>query len=230
MVEIGGKPMLWHIMNIYAAHGLREFVVCCGYRGDAIRDYFDAYGRRGSDVTYDLWTGEQTVLRQHQEPWRVTCVETGENTQTGGRLKRIADHLGSEDFCATYGDAVSDVDITALVAFHKSRKRLATVTAVHPPPRFGALAVTRGKARQFEEKPDGEGGWISGGFFVLSPKVLDRIEGDDTVWELDPVASLAADGELSAFEHHGAWFPMDTLSDKQNLETMWEKGAPWKVW
>ena len=230
MVEVGGEPLLWHIMNIYAVHGIREFVVCCGYKGDVIRDYFYDYRLHGSDVTFDLDSGDITFHERRKEPWTVTLVETGENTQTGGRLKRVRKYLDDEDFCMTYGDAVGDVDITALVAFHKQRGRLATVTAVHPPPRFGALALTRGRAKQFLEKPTGEGGWISGGFFVLSPRALDGIKGDDTVWELGPVADLAAAGELSAYEHHGAWFPMDTLSDKQNLETMWEKGAPWKVW
>ena len=231
MVEIGGKPILWHIMKIYAAHGLTDFVIACGYKGDMIRDYFASFALHGSDVTFDLESGDTTFHVRRKEPWSVTLVETGENVQTGGRLKRLRKYLGDDDFCMTYGDAVGDIDITALIAFHKSRGRLATVTAVHPPPRFGALAITRGRAKQFTEKPDGDGGWISGGFFVLKPQALDGNKGDSTVWELDPVAKLAASGELSAYEHGGAWYPMDTLSDRHTLEELWASGsAPWKVW
>lgn len=231
MVPVGPEPILMHVLRLYAAHGITDFIIACGHKGNVIRDFFYDFRLHGSDVTFDLNSGDITFHERRREPWTVTLVETGEGTQTGGRLKRVRPYLDDgEDFCATYGDGIGDIDVTALVAYHKSRGRLATVTAVHPPPRFGALAVTRGRAKQFLEKPDGEGGWISGGFFVLSPKALDGIEGDDTVWELGPIADLAAAGELSAYEHHGFWAPMDTISDKQNLETMWEKGAPWKVW
>ena len=230
MVEIGGRPLLWHIMKSYEVHGIHEFVVCCGYRGDDIRDYFYDYRLHGSDIKFDLESGDITVHKRRKEPWTVTLVETGETTMTGGRLKRVRDYLDNDDFAMTYGDAVGNVDITALVAFHKSRGRLATVTAVHPPPRFGAIAVARGRAKEFVEKPANDGGWVSGGFFVLSPKVLDYIESDDTVWELGPMAELAAEGQLSAYEHPGFWAPMDSLNDKNTLEKLWAQGAPWKVW
>ena len=230
MVTVGNEPILMHIMRIYAAHGLNDFIVCCGYKGDAIRDFFASYVLHGSDVTFNLDSGDTTFHRRKKEPWNVTLVETGIGTQTAGRLKRVRKYLDDDDFAVTYGDAVGDVDITALVAFHKAKGRLATVTAVHPPPRFGALAVARGRAKEFVEKPDGDGGWVSGGFFVLSPKALDGIKGDDTVWELGPMAELTAAGELSVYEHRGFWAPMDTLSDRHTLEELWAKGAPWKVW
>lgn len=230
MVSVGPEPILLHIMRLYAAHGLTDFVIACGYKGDVIRDFFATYALHGSDVTFDMETGDVTYHARKKESWSVTLVETGENTQTGGRLKRIRQYLDDEDFCATYGDGIGDVDITALVAFHKSKGRLATVTAVHPQPRFGALAVTRGRAKEFVEKPNGDGGWVSGGFFVLSPRALDGIKGDDTVWELGPMADLTSRGELSVYEHRGSWWPMDTLSDRHTLEDLWTKGAPWKVW
>lgn len=232
MVEIGGKPILWHICKIYAAHGITDFVICLGYRGWQIRDYFLDFARLNSDLTIDLATGAVDVLRAGTEPWRVTLIDTGEETQTGGRLARVGHLLRNEAaFCLTYGDGVGDVDITGAVAFHRSHGRLATVTAVVPPGRFGALDCAEGRVRAFTEKPAGDGGLINGGFFVLSPAVLDRIAGDSTVWEAAPLQSLAADGQLMAWEHHGFWQPMDTLRDRDQLNALWETGgSPWKVW
>jgi glucose-1-phosphate cytidylyltransferase len=232
MVEIGGRPILWHIMKIYAAHGITDFVICLGYKGWQIKEYFLNYLRHSSDIAVDLATGRVEVLRPVAEPWRVTLVDTGEDTMTGGRLARVAPHLAGEDaFCMTYGDGVADVDVTALVAFHRAHGRQATVTAVTPPGRFGALRREGSRVDAFLEKPPGDGGTINGGFFVLSPRVLDWIAGDATVWENEPLASLARDGELRAFDHRGFWQPMDTLRDREHLERLWAGGqAPWRVW
>lgn len=232
MVEIGGRPILWHIMKIYAAHGVTDFIICLGYRGWQIKEYFLNYGRLSSDLTIDLGTGMAEVLRPAAEPWRVTLIDTGEDTQTGGRLARVGHLLQDEDaFCLTYGDGVGDVDIAASLAFHRTHGRLATVTAVVPPGRFGALERQGDRVSAFTEKPAGDGGMINGGFFVLSPKVLDRIAGDATLWEQEPLKGLATDGELMAFDHHGFWQPMDTLRDRDQLQALWDGGrAPWKVW
>lgn len=231
MVEIGGRPILWHIMKIYAAHGINDFVVCCGYKGYVIKEYFANYFLHMSDVTFDMARNEMTVHNRKAEPWRVTLVDTGDATQTGGRLRRVAEYLGTEDFCFTYGDGVGDVDIRALVDFHKAHGGEATMTAVQPPGRFGALDISGTRIDRFLEKPVGDGGWINGGFFVLKPSVVERIAGDATLWEKEPLESLARDGQLHAWHHHGFWQPMDTLRDKQTLETLWDSGkAPWKVW
>lgn len=232
MVEIGGWPILWHIMKIYATHGVADFVICLGYKGWQIKEYFLNYRLHASDISVDLATGRVDVLRPAAEPWRVTLVDTGEETMTGGRLKRIAAHVAGEDaFCMTYGDGVADVDITASIAFHRAHGRLATVTAVAPPGRFGALARDGARVEAFIEKPPGDGGTINGGFFVLSPAVLDRIAGDATVWEAEPLQSLAREDELRAFDHRGFWQPMDTLRDREQLERLWATGkAPWRVW
>lgn len=231
MVEIGGKPILWHIMKIYAAHGLDDFVVCCGYKGYVIKEYFANYVLHGSDVTFDLATGEAVLHHRDRERWRVTLVDTGETTQTGGRLRRAAPFLDGEAFALTYGDAVGDVDLPALLAFHRSQGRLATVTGVRPPARFGALEGDGSRVVRFEEKPAGGDAWINGGFFVLSPAVLDYIEGDATLFEHEPLEGLARDGELSLYRHHGFWQPMDTLRDRNALEELWSTGkAPWKIW
>lgn len=232
MVEIGGRPILWHIMKIYAAHGVTDFIVCLGYKGVQIKEYFANYRLHAADVSIDLATGGMTFERSDAEPWRVTLVDTGEDTQTAGRLKRIASRLAGDDaFCMTYGDGVADVDVSALIAFHRRHGRLVTVTAVQPPGRFGALDRDGEIVRAFMEKPRGDGGTINGGFFVLSPVCLDRIEGDATVWEQEPLESLARDGELAAFDHAGFWQPMDTVRDRDHLERLWASGhAPWKVW
>lgn len=233
MVEIGGRPILWHIMKIYSSHGINEFIVCCGYKGEVIKQYFANYFLNSADITFDLARNGMEVHRSEAEPWRVTLVDTGEHTMTGGRLKRIADHLDGESFCLTYGDGVTDVNIGELIHFHASQNTAATLTAVQPPGRFGAFTMEAGQTRipHFREKPDGDGAWINGGFFVLEPKVLDYIEGDSTVWEAEPMTRLAHDGELSAWRHEGFWHPMDTLRDKNYLEELWESGkAPWKVW
>jgi glucose-1-phosphate cytidylyltransferase len=232
MVEIGGKPILWHILKMYSHHGIQDFVICCGYKGYVIKEYFANYFLHMSDVTFDMSTNRMEVHQRHAEPWRVTLVDTGEETLTGGRLKRVRDYLKDEDaFCFTYGDGVSDVDIDAAVQFHQQHGRLATVTAVQPPGRYGALRLAGNQVEGFTEKPRGDGGLINGGFFVLSPKCLDRIEGDQTSWELEPLMSLARDGELMAFEHNGFWQPMDTLREKNLLEDLWVSGrAPWKTW
>ena len=232
MVEIGGRPILWHIMKIYAAHGITDFIICLGYRGWQIKDYFLNYARLSSDLTVDLATGAVDVLRPGVEPWRVTLIDTGEATQTGGRMKRVGHLLEGEDaFCMTYGDGLGDIDITASIAFHSAHGKEATVTAVVPPGRFGALEREGDKVRAFTEKPAGDGGTINGGFFVLSPSVLGRIEGDATLWEQAPLKGLAADGELMAYEHRGFWQPMDTLRDRDQLEALWAGGkAPWKTW
>ncbi|TAM55018.1 MAG: glucose-1-phosphate cytidylyltransferase [Paraburkholderia sp.] len=231
MIEIGGKPILWHIMKIYSAHGINEFVVCCGYMGYVIKEYFANYFLHMSNVTFDMRNNRMDVHQNHAEPWKVTLVDTGENSMTGGRLKRVRDYLGDDDFCFTYGDGVSDVDITATIEFHRRHKKLATLTGVQPPGRFGALNIDGDRVISFEEKPQGDGAWINGGFFVLSPKAIDYIDGDSTVWERDAVDKLARADQLSAWLHRGFWHPMDTLRDKNHLETLWSSGrAPWKVW
>lgn len=232
MIEIGGKPILWHIMKIYSAHGINDFIVCCGYKGYVIKEYFANYFLHMSDVTFDMNKNTMEVHHRHAEPWRVTVVDTGEHTQTGGRLKRVTDYLGSdESFCFTYGDGVSDVDVTALVSFHNQHGKLATLTAVQPPGRFGALDLEGESIREFKEKPQGDGHWINGGFFVLSPKVINLIEGDNSIWEREPMESLSHMGEFRAFKHQGFWQSMDTLRDRNLLESLWASGkAPWKVW
>ncbi len=232
MIEIGGKPILWHIMKIYAQHGINDFIICCGYKGYLIKEYFANYFLHMSDVTFDMRNNSMQVHQQSAEPWRVTLVDTGEATMTGGRLQRVAPYLkGEEAFCFTYGDGVSDVDITALVAFHKEQKVQATLTATLPPGRFGALDMQGHKVQSFKEKPKGDGGMINGGFFVLSPAVIDLIDGDDCIWERAPLETLAERGQLAAYEHHGFWQPMDTLRDKTHLEELWQSGkAPWKTW
>lgn len=231
MIEIGGKPILWHIMKIYSAHGVNDFVICCGYKGYIIKEYFANYFLHMSDVTFDMERNAMQVHQRKAEPWRVTLVDTGDTTQTGGRLKRVAEYLGDEDFCMTYGDGVGDIDIGATLALHKSHGRLATMTATQPPGRFGALDLEGASVRSFLEKPHGDGGWINGGFFILSPKVLDLIEDDKTLWERSPLEALAQMDQLRAYLHHGFWQPMDTLRDKTYLEELWATGnAPWKVW
>jgi len=232
MIEIGGKPILWHIMKSYSAHGVNDFVICCGYKGYLIKEYFANYFLHMSDVTFDMVHNRMEVHEQKAEPWRVTLVDTGEDTMTGGRLRRVKEYLKDEEaFCFTYGDGVADVDIAASIAFHQAHGKLATVTAVLPPGRFGALAREGDAVRGFIEKPRGDGGWINGGFFVLSPKVIDYIAADSTSWELEPMARLAAENQLHAFEHNGFWQPMDTLREKNLLEDLWASGeAPWKQW
>jgi len=232
MIEIGGRPLLWHIMKIYSAHGVNDFVVCCGYRGYLIKEYFANYVLHMSDVTFDMANNSMEFHEKHAEPWRVTLVDTGDDTLTGGRMKRVAAYVKDDDaFCFTYGDGLADVDVTASIAFHQAHGRLATVTAVVPPGRYGALQLDDKAVLGFTEKPGGDGGLISGGFFVLSPKVLGRIEGDATSWEGAPLTSLADDGELMAFNHTGFWQPMDTLRERTLLENLWDSGsAPWKVW
>ena len=231
MVEIGGKPILWHIMKIYSAHGVHEFVICLGYKGYMIKEYFANYFLHMSDVTFDIGENRMEVHQRHGEPWRVTLVDTGDATATGGRLRRVRPYIGDEAFCFTYGDGVSNVDVRALIAFHAQAGTLATVTAVQPPGRFGALDVERNRITGFREKPQGDGGWINGGFFVLSPRAIDTVDGDETVWEREPLERLARDGQLAAFRHRGCWQPMDTLRDRMLLEELWSSGkAPWKVW
>jgi glucose-1-phosphate cytidylyltransferase len=232
MIEIGGKPILWHIMSIYSHYGINDFIVCLGYKGYIIKEYFANYFLHTSDVTFDLANNRMEVHYQATEPWRVTLVDTGEQTLTGGRLKRVSQHLDAEEpFCFTYGDGLADIDIAGLVSFHRSHGRLATVTAIQPPGRYGAVEIASGQVRSFVEKPIGDGGWINGGFFVLQPGVLDYIEGDDTSWEQTPLVRLAADGQMMAFEHRGFWQAMDTLRDKNQLEELWNTGnPPWKKW
>ena len=232
MIEIGGKPVLWHIMKMYSAHGVNDFVICCGYKGYIIKEYFANYFLHMSDVTFDMSHNIMQVHQKNAEPWKVTLVDTGDSTLTGGRLKRVADYVrGEASFCFTYGDGVSDIDITAEIAFHKHHGKLATVTAVQPPGRYGALQISDQQVKGFTEKPRGDGGLINGGFFVLSPRCLDKIDGDQSSWEGEPLTGLAAAGELMAFEHTGFWQPMDTLRDKNLLEELWQAGsAPWKVW
>jgi glucose-1-phosphate cytidylyltransferase len=231
MIEIGGRPILWHIMKIYFHYGISEFIICLGYKGDIIKDYFASYQRQMADVTFDLRTGDMDIHHAWVEPWRVTLIDTGADTMTGGRLKRVRHYLGDEPFCMTYGDGVTDANIGEAIAFHMAGDRLATVTAVTPPGRFGALEIRGDRVEAFIEKPHGDGGYINGGFFVLSPKVLDYIDGDETIWEREPLERLARDGQLGAFRHDGFWHPMDTLRDKRYLEQLWAAGnAPWKTW
>ena len=232
MIEIGGRPILWHIMKLYYAHGVRDFIICCGFKGYVIKEYFANYGLHMSDITFDLSQNSIEFHRQSAENWRVTLVDTGENSMTGGRLKRVASYLRDDDaFCFTYGDGVGNVDIGKTIVFHKSHGKQATVTAVRPPARYGALQLEGTEVQGFIEKPEGEGGFINGGFFVLSPRVIDRIEADHSSWEGDPLMGLARDGELQAYFHEGFWQPMDTLRDKNHLENLWQSGAPpWKTW
>lgn len=232
MIEIGGKPILWHIMKVYSAHGVNDFVICCGYRGYLVKEYFANYFLHMSDVTFDMASNQMAVHNQKAEPWKVTLVDTGDDTMTGGRLKRVASYVKDEAmFCFTYGDGVADIDITAEIAFHRRHGKWATITAVQPPGRYGALELERTKVAGFAEKPRGDGGLINGGFFVLSPKCIDLIAGDDTSWEGEPLTTLAARSELMAFEHRGFWQPMDTLREKNQLEELWASGqAPWKIW
>jgi glucose-1-phosphate cytidylyltransferase len=231
LVEIGGMPILWHIMKHYSSHGLDDFVVCLGYKGYMIKEFFANYYLHSCDVTFDIAGGSMEVHQSRAEPWRVTLVDTGEATQTGGRLKRVLPHLGDDDFCLTYGDGLSDIDIGALVDFHRREGREATVTAVQPPGRFGALRTDGPAVQGFAEKPTGDGGWINGGFFVLSPSVGGRIEGDATVWEREPLEGLARDGQLSAYRHDGFWQAMDTMRERNHLQQLWESGeAPWRTW
>jgi len=232
MVEIGGKPILWHIMKTYSAYGINEFVICCGYKGYVIKEYFANYFLHTSDVTFDMTRNQMEVHQRYAEPWKVTLVDTGEETMTGGRLRRVADYVKNESaFCLTYGDGVSDVDIGALIAFHHAQGLKATLTATVPPGRFGALDLRGDKVASFVEKPKGDGGLINGGFFVLSPAVLDYLSDDKTIWEREPLERLAREGQLAAYPHQGFWQPMDTLRDKTYLEELWQSGAaPWKVW
>ncbi len=232
MIEIGGKPILWHIMKIYSAHGANDFVICCGYKGYVIKEYFANYFLHMSDITFDMADNSVVVHQRHAEPWRVTLVDTGENTQTGGRLKRVADYIKNEEaFCFTYGDGVSNLNVRSAIEFHRSHGKLATVTAVGPPGRYGALELAGEQVTGFIEKPRGDGGLINGGFFVLSPRCLDLVEGDGTSWERSPLIRLTAMEQLMAFEHRGFWQPMDTLRDKTMLEELWASGkAPWKIW
>ncbi len=231
MVEIGGMPVLWHILKIYSRHGVNDFIICLGYKGYMIKEYFANYFLHMSDVTFDMATNKLEVHQKHVEPWRVTLVDTGDTTQTGGRLKRVANYLDNDTFFFTYGDGVADLDVTAELAFHRAQGALATMCAVQPPGRFGALDIEHHRITRFEEKPAGDRSWANGGFFVLEPGVLDYVEGDSTIWERDPLERMARDGNLSAYRHHGFWQPMDTLRDKIKLEELWQSGkAPWKVW
>jgi len=231
MVEIGGKPILWHIMKMYSHYGIQDFVICCGFKGYVIKEYFANYFLYMSDVTFDMQRNSMEVHQRNAEHWRVTVVDTGETTMTGGRLKRVASYIGNTTFCMTYGDGVGDVDISAAIATHQKAKKKATVTAVQPPGRFGALHVEGESVTGFIEKPEGDGGWINGGFFVLEPSVLETIKGDGTTWEQEPLRGLSAKGELHAYKHRGFWQPMDTMRDRQYLEELWAAGkAPWKNW
>lgn len=233
MVEIGGKPILWHIMKIYSAYGLNDFIICLGYKGHVIKEYFSNYFLYMSDVTYDLKNNRMQVHNNSVEPWKVTLVDTGEKTMTGGRIKRIKDYVGKETFCMTYGDGVSDINIRELIEFHRNHNTLATLTAVQPPGRFGVIKINEeeSKISNFKEKPDGDGSWINGGFFVMEPSVIDYISGDHTVWEQDPMQNLARDGAISAYRYNGFWHAMDNLRDKFELEELWKSGkAPWKIW
>ena len=232
MVEVGGKPILWHIMKTYSHHGIHDFIICCGYKGYVIKEYFANYFLHTSDVTFDMQANEMQVHQRRAEPWKVTLVDTGEDSMTGGRLARVGDYVKNDEaFCFTYGDGVSDVDVSETIRFHRSHGKAATLTATLPPGRFGALDISDNQVRRFTEKPKGDGALINGGFFVLSPKVLSYLNGDSTVWEQAPLMRLAEEGELMAYQHQGFWQPMDTLRDKQLLETLWEEGrAPWKTW
>jgi len=231
MVEIGGRPILWHLLKIYSHHGIKDFIICTGFKGYVIKEYFANYFLHMSDVTFDMEKNVMEVHEKHAEPWRVTVVDTGEGTMTGGRLKRVAEYVGTNTFCMTYGDGLGNIDIRGALEFHRKTRKLATVTAVQPPGRFGAMSICDGRVTDFMEKPHGDGGWINGGFFVLEPKVMEYIAGDEIVWEKEPLQKLAGDGQIGAFIHQGFWQPMDTLREKQLLEELWETGkAPWKVW
>jgi glucose-1-phosphate cytidylyltransferase len=231
MVEIGGRPILWHIMKIYATHGVEEFVICLGYKGYVIKEFFANYHLHTCDLSFDLGHGDIEVHRSSTEPWKVTLVDTGEGTMTGGRLRRVLEYVGDEDFCFTYGDGLADVDITALIDYHREQGALATVTAVKPPGRFGAVELNGTHVRRFEEKPRGDGAWLNGGFFVVSPKVGRFLKDDQSVWEQEPLRRLTEEGELASFRHHGFWQAMDTVSDRNRLEHLWASGdAPWLVW
>jgi len=233
MVEIGGRPILWHIMKTYSSHGINEFIICCGYKGYIIKEYFANYFLHMSDVTFDMRFNQMIVHSGNAEPWQVTLVDTGDNSMTGGRLRRVREHIGNDTFCFTYGDGVSNVNIQELISFHQQEKSLATLTAVQPAGRFGAISLgpQQVKITNFHEKPEGDGAWINGGYFVLEPEVINFIDDDSTVWEKQPLEKLASMGELSAFRHDGFWQPMDTLRDKNHLEELWKNGqAPWKVW
>ncbi|QQK72849.1 glucose-1-phosphate cytidylyltransferase [Pectobacterium versatile] len=232
MVEIGGKPILWHIMKMYSYHGINEFIICCGYKGYVIKEYFANYFLHMSDITFNMKDNEMTVLQKRAEPWKVTLVDTGDHSMTGGRLRRVSEYIKDDEcFCFTYGDGVCGVDIQDTIAFHKRHGKLATLTATLPPGRFGALELSNRQVQSFKEKPKGDGALINGGFFVLSPKVLDLIDGDSSVWEQSPLMTLAAQGELMAYEYTGFWQPMDTLRDKMLLDELWQNGeAPWKKW
>lgn len=232
MVEIGNMPILWHIMKIYSHHGINEFIICCGYKGEVIKEYFANYYLHRSDVTFDMQNNEMKVHNNQAEPWKVTLVDTGLDTMTGGRIKRVKDLIGNETFHLTYGDGISDINIQELINFHKSSKMLATLTAVQPPGRFGTFTLKDEQIRvtNFREKPKDDSAWVNGGFFVLEPEVIDYIDNDLTVWEREPLVRLAQKGKLAAYRHSGIWQPMDTLRDKMYLENMWEEGAPWKIW
>jgi glucose-1-phosphate cytidylyltransferase len=233
MVEIGGKPILWHIMQIYSSYGLNDFVICCGYKSHVVKEYFARYYLYSSDLTFDLANNDMQIQNNDAEPWRVTLVETGDKTMTGGRLKRVKDYLDNETFCLTYGDGVSNVNISDVIDFHRAQGVLATLTAAQPPGRFGAFQLHHDEnlVKSFKEKPDGDGAWVNSGFFVLEPAVMDYIEGDSITWEKQPMEALAADNQLAAYRHHGFWQPMDTLRDKHVLEDLWQAGnPPWKVW
>lgn len=233
MVTIGEKPILWHIMKIYSYYGLNDFIICLGYKGLYIKEYFANYFLHSSDVTFDMAQNKMEVLKTEADPWKVTLLDTGENTMTGGRLKRVKEYIGTDTFCFTYGDGLTDANIGELIRFHKNQKTLSTLTAVQPPGRFGAFRLTESnnKVEAFREKPQGDGAWVNGGFFVLEPEVINYIEGDGSVWEREPMESLASEGNMSAFRHRGFWQPMDTLRDKNYLEELWKSGkAPWKIW
>ena len=232
MVEIGGMPILWHILKIYSHYGINEFIICCGYKGYIIKEYFANYFLHQSDITFDMANNEMHVHQKRAEPWKVTLIDTGEHSMTGGRLRRVLPYIADEEaFCFTYGDGVADIDIAKLVAFHKAHDKEATLTAVYPPGRFGALDIVNNQIMKFQEKPKGDGALVNGGFFVLSPKVIERIKGDSTIWEQEPLKGLATDGQLMCYKHEGFWQPMDTLRDKTLLEELWQNNkAPWKVW
>lgn len=230
MIEIGGKPILWHIMKIYSHYGINDFVICLGYRGYIAKEYFANYFLHTSDVTLDLINNKMEVHQRYAEPWRVTLIDTGADTMTGGRLRRVREHLGNETFCFTYGDGVSDIDIGELIRFHKLQGKKATITAIQPPGRYGALDLNDGQVQSFHEKPAGDGAWINGGFFVLEPSVIDLIKGDKVSWEQEPLQALARDGQLAGYRHSGFWQAMDTLREKNYLEELWATNPPWKVW
>jgi len=231
LIEVGGRPILWHILKTYSFHGVRDFIICCGYKGYMIKEYFANYSLHMSDVTFDMRDNSMKVHHNSVEPWSVTLVDTGESTMTGGRLRRVRNYLDDEDFCFTYGDGLSDVDVTALLEFHRSSGRLVTVTAIKPPGRYGALSVKGTQVTGFKEKPNGDGGWINGGYFVVNPKAIDYIADDATPWETEPLERLAVENQLAAYLHRGFWQPIDTLRDKNHVESLWASGkAPWNVW